>query len=168
MFVLIRAITYASLFIGFLLVFLPARVLSSSGIVGPASIGPAQIAGVVVGAFGAVIALWCIATFIVIGRGTPAPFDPPRNLVVVGPYRWVRNPMYIGAALALAGAALFYQSWALLGYCIAFLLVMCLFVLFYEEPALRTTFGEAYARYCQSVGRWVPRRRAGSMESPET
>ena len=168
MFVLIRALTYASLFVGFLLVFLPARVLSSSGIVGPASIGPAQIAGVIVGALGAVIALWCIATFIVIGRGTPAPFDPPRNLVVVGPYRWVRNPMYIGAALALAGAALFYQSWALLGYCVAFLAVMSLFVVFYEEPALRTTFGDAYARYCQRVGRWLPGRPVVSSESPES
>ena len=168
MFVLIRAITYASLFIGFLLVFLPARVLSSSGIVGPGSIGPAQIAGLIVGALGGVIALWCIATFIVIGRGTPAPFDPPRNLVVVGPYRWVRNPMYIGAALALAGAALFYQSWALLGYCVVFLAVMSLFVLFDEEPALRTTFGDAYARYCQRVGRWLPGRPVGTSESPES
>ena len=168
MFVLIRAITYASLFVGFLLLFLPARVLSSSGIVGPDSIGPAQIAGVIVGALGAIVALWCIATFIVIGRGTPAPFDPPRNLVVVGPYRWVRNPMYIGAALALAGAALFYQSWALLGYCVAFLSVMALFVVFYEEPALRTTFGDAYARYCQRVGRWLPGRPVGPSEFPES
>ena len=164
MFVLVRAITYASLFIGFLLVFLPARVLSSSGIVRPVTIGPAQIAGIVVGSVGAVVALWCIATFIVIGRGTPAPFDPPKNLVVVGPYRWVRNPMYIGAALALAGAALFYQSWGLLGYCVAFLIVMYLFVVLYEEPALRTTFGEAYARYCHNVRRWLPRRPAASSE----
>jgi protein-S-isoprenylcysteine O-methyltransferase Ste14 len=168
MFVLIRAITYASLFIGFLLVFLPARVLSSSGIVRPVSIGPAQIAGIVVGALGAVVALWCIATFIVIGRGTPAPFDPPRNLVVVGPYRWVRNPMYIGAALALAGAALFYQSWALFAYCVAFLFIMFLFVVVYEEPVLRTTFGDAYARYCQRVGRWVPSRPAGTSELPKS
>ena len=96
--------------------FLPARVLSWSGIVRPVSLGAAQVAGVVVGASGAVLALWCIVTFIVIGRGTPAPFDPPRRLVVVGPYRLVRNPMYVGAGLALAGAALFYESWALLGY----------------------------------------------------
>jgi protein-S-isoprenylcysteine O-methyltransferase Ste14 len=155
-FVLIRAITYATLFIGFLLVFLPARVLSWSGITRPVSLGPAQIAGVVVGASGAVLALWCIVTFIVIGRGTPAPFDPPRRLVVVGPYRWVRNPMYIGAALALSGAALFYGSWALLGYCAAFLFVMYLFVVVYEEPALRATFGDAYVHYCERVGRWWP------------
>jgi len=104
MFLLIRAITYASLFIGFLLVFLPARVLSWSGIVRPVSIGAAQVAGMVVGASGAALTLWCIATFIVIGRGTPAPFDPPRRLVVVGPYGLVRNPTYIGATLALAGS----------------------------------------------------------------
>ena len=138
--------------------FLPARVLSWSGIIRPVSIGPTQIAGVVVGASGAVLALWCIAAFIVIGRGTPAPFDPPRRLVVVGPYRWVRNPMYIGAALALAGAALFYESWALLGYCAAFLLVTYLFVVVYEEPVLRATFGDDYVRYCERVGPWLPGR----------
>jgi protein-S-isoprenylcysteine O-methyltransferase Ste14 len=85
------------------------------------------------------LAVWCIITFSVIGRGTPAPFDPPRQWVAVGPYRKVRNPMYLGAALALAGAARFYQSWALLGYCAAFVLVMHLFVVVYEEPALRAT-----------------------------
>lgn len=157
-FVLVRAITYATLFIGFFLVFMPARVLSWSEITRPVGTGPAQIAGVVFGTGGALLALWCIATFIVVGRGTPAPFDPPRNLVVVGPYRWVRNPMYIGAALALAGAALFYESWALVGYCAAFLFVTYLFVVLYEEPALRATFGDAYVRYCGRVGRWVPKR----------
>lgn len=139
-----------------MLLILPARVLSWSGIVRPASIGVAQVVGVVVGASGAVLALWCIATFIVIGRGTPAPFDPPRRLVVVGPYRLVRNPMYIGAVLALAGAALFYEAWALLAYCAVFAIVMQLFVVVYEEPTLRATFGDSYARYCQRVHRWWP------------
>ena len=138
--------------------FLPARVLSWSGVERPATIGVAQIAGMIVGAAGAALALWCIATFVVAGRGTPAPFDPPRRLVVVGPYRWVRNPMYLGAALALAGAALFYESWALLGYTAAFMLVMYLFVVVYEEPALRATFGAPYVQYCEGVNRWWPRR----------
>jgi protein-S-isoprenylcysteine O-methyltransferase Ste14 len=142
-----------------LLVFLPARVLSWSGIVRPVSIGAAQVAGVAVGASGAVLALWCIVTFIVIGRGTPAPFDPPQRLVVVGPYRLVRNPMYVGAGLALAGAALFYESWALLGYCVAFVLVTHLFVVAHEEPTLRATFGDPYVRYCKRVQRWWPRRQ---------
>jgi len=140
-------------------VFLPARILSGSGIVRPAGIGAGQVAGVAVGASGAVLALWCVVTFIVIGRGTPAPFDPPRRLVVVGPYRLVRNPMYIGAGLALAGAAMFYESWALLGYCAAFALVTHLFVVLYEEPTLRAAFGAAYVRYCERVQRWWPGRQ---------
>jgi protein-S-isoprenylcysteine O-methyltransferase Ste14 len=150
-----------ALFVGFLLVFLPARVLSWSGIVRPATIGAAQVAGAVVGAIGAALALWCIVTLVAVGHGTPAPFDPPRRLVVVGPYRLVRNPMYLGAGLALAGAALFYQSWALLGYSVAFALVMYLFVVVHEEPTLRATFGDPYVRYCERVRRWWPRRHAG-------
>jgi protein-S-isoprenylcysteine O-methyltransferase Ste14 len=112
-----------------------------------------------VGAGGAALALWCIVTFAVIGRGTPAPFDPPRRLVVIGPYRLVRNPMYLGAGLALARAALFYESRALLGYCAAFAFVMYLFVVVYEEPTLRATFGAPYVRYCERVHRWWPRPR---------
>jgi protein-S-isoprenylcysteine O-methyltransferase Ste14 len=141
-----------------MLVFLPARVLSWSGIVMPVGIGAAQIAGAAVAAIGAVLALWCVATFIVIGRGTPAPFDPPRRLVVAGPYLVVRNPMYFGAALALAGAAMFYESWALLAYCAAFAIVTHLFVVAYEEPTLRSTFGAAYGSYCERVHRWRPSR----------
>ena len=158
-FVLIRAITYATVFIGILLVYLPARVLSWSGIQQPVATGPSQVAGVAVGAIGGALALWCIATFIFVGHGTPAPFDPPRRLIVVGPYRQVRNPMYVGACFALAGAALFYESWALIGYCFIFTLVMHLFVVMYEEPTLRRTFGTPYERYCEQVQRWWPKRR---------
>ena len=110
MFVLARAVTYSALFIGFLLIFLPARILSSTGITQPAAMGAWQVAGMILGASGAALAIACIFTFVFVGRGTPAPFDPPRRLVVRGPYRLVRNPMYIGAGLALTGAALFYQS----------------------------------------------------------
>ena len=158
MFVLVRAVTYATLFISLVLIFLPARILSSAGIVQPAAIGAWQVTGAFVGAVGAALALSCVLTFALVGRGTPAPFDPPRRLVVRGPYRFVRNPMYIGAGLALAGAALFYQSWALLGYVAAFLLVTHLFVVLYEEPTLRRTFGKDYETYCEQTGRWWPTR----------
>jgi len=67
-----------------------------------------EVAGILVGVAGGPLALWCILAFATVGKGTPAPFDPPRHLVVAGPYRYVRNPMYIGAGLALAGAAIFY------------------------------------------------------------
>jgi protein-S-isoprenylcysteine O-methyltransferase Ste14 len=166
--VLARALTYATLFVGLLLVFLPARVLSWSGISRPAAIGVLQIGGLVLGAAGATLALWCVMTFAVVGRGTPAPFDPPRRLVVQGPYRAVRNPMYLGAGLALAAAALFYQSLVLLAYTALFLLATHLFVIGYEEPTLRRTFGRDYEVYCQQVRRWWPRRPAsrGSGAGP--
>jgi protein-S-isoprenylcysteine O-methyltransferase Ste14 len=157
MFVLARAVTYAALFIGFVLIYVPARVLSWSGIVRPATIGVQQMAGMLLGAVGAAVALWCIFTFATVGRGTPAPFDPPRRLVIRGPYRFVRNPMYIGAGLALASAALFYQSWPLLGYASLFFLATHLFVVGYEEPTLRRTFGPDYEAYCRQVRRWWPR-----------
>ena len=156
MFVFVRALTWATLFIGLVLVFLPAQLLPSSGTARPETIGAPQVAGMVVAVAGAAIALWCILSFAVVGRGTPAPFDPPRRLVVRGPYALVRNPMYIGAGLALGGASLFYQSLPLLGYAAAFLLVTHLFVVLYEEPTLKRTFGADYETYCRRVGRWWP------------
>ena len=157
MFVLARAATYSTLFIGFLLIFLPNRILSSTGITQPATLGPWQVAGMLLGGAGAGLAIASILTFVFVGKGTPAPFDPPRRLVVRGPYRLVRNPMYLGAALALGGAALFYRSIPLLGYAVAFLLVMHLFVVMYEEPALRGSFSGEYETYCRRVGRWWPK-----------
>jgi protein-S-isoprenylcysteine O-methyltransferase Ste14 len=155
--VLIRAMTYATLFIGFVLVFLPSRALSAAGVERPAGFAAPQLAGTIVGAAGAALALWCIFSFVFVGRGTPAPFDPPRRLVVRGPYRYLRNPMYLGAGLALAGAALFYQALVLWAYAGGFLLLLHAFVVFYEEPTLRRTFGEPYATYCREVHRWRPR-----------
>src|SRR5438552_1670759 len=89
MFVLVRAITYAALFIGLVLSYAPARLLSWPGMVRPAAIEVPQVVGIVIGIAGAVVALWCILTFASLGRGTPAPFDPPRRLVIRGPYRFV-------------------------------------------------------------------------------
>ena len=157
MFVLVRAATYATFFIGFLLIFLPNRILAATGITRPSALGLAQIGGMILGGAGAALAIACILTFVFVGKGTPAPFDPPRLLVIRGPYRLVRNPMYLGAGLALLGAALFYQSIPLFAYAGAFLLVTHLFVVTYEEPALRRTFNGDYEAYCERVGRWCPR-----------
>jgi protein-S-isoprenylcysteine O-methyltransferase Ste14 len=156
MFVFARTVTYAALFIGFVLIYLPNRLLSWTGIIRPAMIRAPQVAGIVIGAAGAAAALWCIFTFATIGRGTPAPFDPPRRLVIRGPYRFVRNPMYVGAGLALASVALFYESLTLLGYAGLFFLATHVFVVLYEEPTLRRTFGQDYEAYCRQVSRWWP------------
>jgi protein-S-isoprenylcysteine O-methyltransferase Ste14 len=155
--VLIRAVTYSTVFIGVVLVYLPNEALARAGVVRPARLGPFQIAGLVTTAMGAAVVLWCIASFVVVGWGTPAPFDPPRRLVVKGPYRHVRNPMYLGAGLALAGAALFYETLVLAAYAGAFLVVVHLFVVLYEEPALHQGFGHAYEDYRRTVRRWWPR-----------
>jgi protein-S-isoprenylcysteine O-methyltransferase Ste14 len=163
MFVLARALTYATLFVGLLLVLVPARVLEGSGIRAPAAPGAAQVAGLAIALAGAATALWCVLAFATLGRGTPAPFDPPRRLVVRGPYRFVRNPMYLGAGVALAGAALYYRSLALLSYAAIFVLTMHLFVVAYEEPTLARTFGADYAAYRARVRRWLPRWRAPDL-----
>ena len=154
--ILVRTVVYASLFIGVLLIYLPARLLSWSGIFRPAVIEVSQVIGTILGTIGVFLALWCIFAFAFIGKGTPAPFDPPQRLVMRGPYRFVRNPMYIGAGLALAGAGLYYESIFLLSYAGVFLLVCHLFVIGYEEPTLRRTFGDEYEEYCRKVRRWWP------------
>ena len=151
--------TYGTLFVGLLLVFLPGRILQSSGIVPPTRLGVWEVAGILVAVAGGALALWCIVAFALVGKGTPAPFDPPRHLVVAGPYRYVRNPMYIGAGLALAGAAMFYGSLLLLGYVGAFLLATHTFVVLYEEPTLTRLFGQQYSAYRTRVRRWLPRFR---------
>lgn len=157
MFILVRAMTYATLFVGLVLIFVPARLLSWAGIVPPETIGPMQVGGMLAGAAGAVLALWCVLSFGLAGRGTPAPFDPPRRLVTSGPYRFVRNPMYIGAGLALAGAALFYGSFEILAYLCFLFLAAHLFVVFHEEPALKGSFGQEYISYWRKAGRWLPK-----------
>ena len=157
MFILVRATAYAAIFVGLVVVFLPVRLLSWSGIAPPSHLGLPQIAGMIIAASGAVVAAWCVLAFALVGRGTPAPFDPPRRLVIAGPYRFVRNPMYIGAGLTLAGAAMFYQSLLLLGFSALFIVAAHLFVVFHEEPALERHFGEEYTAYRRRVRRWWPR-----------
>jgi protein-S-isoprenylcysteine O-methyltransferase Ste14 len=108
---------------------------------------------------GALLALWCISTFVARGRGTPAPFDPPREFVAVGPYRYVRNPMYVGAFGVIVGSGLVLQSPSIAGLAVLFLLFTHLLVLLYEEPVLAGRFGDPYLRYKSSVRRWLPRLR---------
>jgi protein-S-isoprenylcysteine O-methyltransferase Ste14 len=118
---------------------------------------------------GFAVALRCVWDFGWTGRGTPAPFIPPRRLVVVGFYRYVRNPMYVGFAAGWIGL------WIVFGHANAVLLgvVLCvalgvhLFVLFYEEPTLRGKFGDDYELYCRHVRRWWPRLRAWNQNASE-
>jgi protein-S-isoprenylcysteine O-methyltransferase Ste14 len=115
---------------------------------------PAAIAVMMIGVL---LLLWCVRDFFVSGRGTLAPWDPPRHLVIVGLYRYVRNPMYVAVLTILLGWALLHRSAIHLGY---FLLVAVLFhlrVIFHEEPWLRRTFAAEWETYSAAVSRWLPR-----------
>jgi protein-S-isoprenylcysteine O-methyltransferase Ste14 len=101
-------------------------------------------------------AFWGLA---VRGKGTPLPLDPPKRLVVEGPYRVVRNPMYWAVASVMLGEAAVFHSLALTEWAMGFFAVAALFVWVYEEPALQKTFGDEYDAYRRSVPRWLPRLR---------
>ncbi len=115
---------------------------------------------------GGILALACVAVFVIRGSGTPAPFDPPRQFVAVGPYRYVRNPMYVGGLLALVGFGLYLRSTSVLAFSLVWPVAAHLFVVFYEEPNLRARFGEPYQTYCRQVLRWVPRPRRRHLPVP--
>jgi len=107
--------------------------------------------------FGLAIGMWCAIEFALRGLGTPAPFDPPKRLVVTGLYRFVRNPMYVGLGIALIGEAWLTARIEIIYEMLILLVAVTIFVLVHEEPALRRTFGDDYIEYCRNVGRWIPR-----------
>jgi protein-S-isoprenylcysteine O-methyltransferase Ste14 len=107
-------------------------------------------------AAGASIYFWCLWDFASFGRGTPAPIDAPKQLVVRGLYRYVRNPMYVGVLTAILGWALWFGAPGLLLYAAGVGLLFHLFIVGYEEPTLRRLFGAEFERYCSEVNRWLP------------
>ncbi|HEV8382899.1 MAG TPA: isoprenylcysteine carboxylmethyltransferase family protein [Gemmatimonadales bacterium] len=160
MLILLRALTYATLFVAFFLVVVPQRILRVSGYVWGGSPVWFELAGIGLVILGFALVGWCLVTFAFVGKGTAAPFDPPRRLVVAGPYRFVRNPIYIGAILTMLGAALYLWSGWLVLYALVVLIVTHLLVILYEEPHLRRVFGRPYEEYLQRVHRWIPTWRS--------
>lgn len=119
----------------------------------------AQAPGAVVTLAGTLLVVAAFVQFVVEGRGTPAPVAPTETLVVGGLYRWVRNPMYVGVAGAIAGQAVWFASAGVALWFVAFVAAVTTFVVLYEEPTLRSTYGAAYDEYAAAVHRWVPRLR---------
>ena len=107
--------------------------------------------------FGVLVLLWCVRDFYAIGKGTLAPWDPPKRLVVVGLYHYVRNPMYIGVFATVAGWSLIAGSPLMAAYACLLAVAFHLRVMFYEEPTLASQFGDDWERYRANVGRWMPR-----------
>lgn len=134
-------------------VYLPWLILTRHG----ARPAPAAWYAVPVIAIGVLLYLSCVWVFSTAGRGTPGIWDPPQRFVAVGPYRWVRNPIYIAALLIVSGEAWLFFSADLLIYAAVLATGFQLLVTYYEEPRLRARFGEQYEAYLRTVRRWTPR-----------
>ena len=120
-------------------------------------IGVISFLAIPVWLIGTLMVLWCFWDFTFKGRGTPAPIDPPKELVITGFYRYVRNPIYIGALLIFLGHFLWFGYVALLIYTVFAFIGVHAFVVWYEEQTLKKKFGAAYDDYCKQVPRWIPK-----------
>jgi protein-S-isoprenylcysteine O-methyltransferase Ste14 len=101
---------------------------------------------------------WSVVLFARIGKGTLAPWDPTKRLVVVGPYRYMRNPMITGVIVVLLGEATLFGSFWLLGWAALFFVINAVWFMLGEEPGLVRRFGDEYREYQRNVPRWIPRR----------
>jgi protein-S-isoprenylcysteine O-methyltransferase Ste14 len=120
-------------------------------------LGDLRFLGLILLVGGVSFYLSTIFDFAKIGRGTPAPFDPPQVLMVKGLYKYVRNPMYVGVLSVLLGETVYFESAILLIYTGFIFLAFNVFVRLYEEPTLENLFGESYLEYVRTVPRWLPR-----------
>ncbi len=159
-FALVRTLVVSALFLALWLWLLPRLV------VGPNAYDGLRPAGLVPFILGLALGLWCAFEFAWRGLGTPAPFDPPRQLVITGPYRFVRNPMYVGMGIAILGEAYAFPQLSRFMLVIFVVLFMAtnIFIAVYEEPALRRMFGSEYEHYCANVRRWIPRLTPFDMQ----
>ena len=154
LFALVRTAVFTVLVPGVVAGYLPLVVIGRDG----QRPGGWSYIGVVPVAIGLLIYAWTAFDFAWTGRGTPAPIDPPRRLVVRGLYRYVRNPMYVGVLLVIMGEGLMRQSCQTIEYAFAVAFMFGALVLVLEEPLLRSQFGTAYSNYCAQVPGWLPRR----------
>jgi protein-S-isoprenylcysteine O-methyltransferase Ste14 len=118
---------------------------------------PPTTAGYILILLGLLLLLWCVRDFWTIGHGTLAPWDPPKTLVILGFYKYVRNPMYVAITILLTGWILVTGSRDLAIYTAILLLAFHLRVLFYEEPRLRRQFPVDWQTYSTKVNRWLPK-----------
>ena len=141
--------------IPFLLIWIPRRILLSPEQIYRFDTGVFRYLGLVPIVLGVVIYVFCSASFVFIGKGTPITFTPTKELIVTGFYRFVRNPLYIAGVFVLAGEALLFQSIGIFIYCLVMFGIFNFHVLM-EETFLADKFGAAYEQYRNSVPRWIP------------
>lgn len=147
----IRALTAFLILPGVVAGFLPAMLSHLDPWRGKGFI----ITGGIVMGLGLFLLIWCVRDFYVAGKGTLAPWDPPKHLVIVGLYRFSRNPMYISVVTLICGWTLIAASPLLTAYMLLFAMIFHLRVIFYEEPCLQKLFGQQWTDYCAKVSRWI-------------
>jgi len=148
-------ILFLFLIVPFFLIWIPRRILLSPELIYPFDIGIYRYLGLAPIALGVVLYISCSGSFIFVGKGTPIPFTPTKELIVTGLYRFVRNPLYIAGVLVLAGEAILFQSSGIFIYCLVMFGAFNIHVLM-EETFLSEKFGTRYEQYCKSVPRWIP------------
>ena len=116
-----------------------------------------QLIATPIAAVGVFMVLWVSTAFVRQGKGTPNPIEPPTRLVFTGLYRYVRNPMYVGALLIILAEVIFYSSFWLALYGTGLWALLHTFMIIFEEPQLKRRFGADYERYLSEVPRWIPR-----------
>jgi protein-S-isoprenylcysteine O-methyltransferase Ste14 len=154
LFLAIRALFFVALLPGVVAGYIPYRILLASGRLHLPAVGVASIGALVLMLSGVLVLLRCVWDFFAIGKGTLAPIDPPRHLVVRGLYRYTRNPMYNGVLAVVVGEAWLFSSTSVLTYAAFVFLAFHLMVVLYEEPVLEAQFHESYLDYRRSVPRW--------------
>ncbi len=153
---LTRNLVVTVLFPGTVVVYIPYQLLDPYGAPELTSLSLPQYSAMLLLATGVAILFKCIWSFAYVGKGTLAPFDETQKLIVVGLYRYVRNPMYVGVVLILLAESWFFWSPALLSYTGFCFIVANMLVIGYEENRLRHKFGDEFRQYCRHVGRWMP------------
>lgn len=161
----LKVILFTVLVPGTVVVCVPYLLLRQSGALGWPAVSARTVFGSFLGLCGAGLYAHCVWAFAVRGQGTPAPFDPPKVLVVEGVYKRTRNPMYLGVLCILLCEAMLLGSTLILIYAGIVFVSFHLFVLLYEEPHLRRQYGKVYMDYCRAVPRWWFARRPFNGEN---
>ena len=145
---------------GTVAVYIPLQIAQNR----PTTSGLSLVFALAVLLLGAAIYAWCVWDFASFGRGTPAPIDAPKKLVIRGLYRYTRNPMYFGVLTVILGWSTLFRTANLVLYALAVGSCFHLFIVLYEERHLAKIFGSQYEAYCSRVARWLPRPRRGQSD----
>jgi protein-S-isoprenylcysteine O-methyltransferase Ste14 len=158
MVLLLKNLLFTLIVPGTVAVYVPLNIADGR----PTGWGAGMAAGIPVLLLGAFVYAWCVWDFASFGRGTPAPIDAPKKLVIRGLYHYTRNPMYVGVLTVILGWALLFGEAVLALYALLVGTCFHLFIVLYEEPHLRAEFGDEYDAYCAMVARWLPRIPRGA------